>query len=463
MEVMTLYTKKTRTVATLLALIMSLMLLTSCGDKKKEKDKVDVNAPAVTQTDQKEQKDTKTKKEEKDSEDSKDSEESKDKKETKDTAKDNSSKGSDKNQNTIINNGSGSPAVRAPDSSVKQINDPKGVTPDAGLATPTVSSNASDASDLANVDPAQAASSTYDTAISVSKVDSSTVETEEYPYLTNDKFESHIHSVWSQFKTLDKVKIKVGDINEYLNYVCLPLKGSFYEINCNGYQVRYAIDPTNTYAYMDVNWSYYINADQYNSCKSRAASIISGVNSSHSDTLSRIRAVHDYICAHNTYIINVDGAYNCLINGQSDCDGYTAAFQICMETMGIPCRAFATSNHIFNLIQLNNKWYAIDVTWDDQDSCGIVFATYFLLGKGAYSNYPVLNNMLADSNFGCSRVGTIANEAVLRSSFNIPSTATNLKMGGAVSIKGQNFTDSLTYSDGGYNYTIGFTFTNCNS
>ncbi|MCR4746844.1 MAG: hypothetical protein K5836_00050 [Clostridiales bacterium] len=335
--------------------------------------------------------------------------------------------------------------------------------PSSGLGKPSAVSNATSAEDLKDVDPATAAGSSYDTEVKVQTVTTQPVSTAEFPYVAPEQFESHILNCWSNFIVKDKVMIEASRLNQYLNYVSLPVKDSFFATNCNGLSARYGYDPTGKYVYLEVDWNYYINADQYASCKNRAATIVSGVTKSYTNTVDRIRAVHDYICSQTAYTLNVDGAYNCLFNGRCDCDGYTAAFQICMSLLGVPCKAFATDNHIFNLVQLNGSWYAVDATWDDQDSAGIIFARYFLLGRQSYSNYASLSSMLAPASYDCSRIGTVANEAVMRSAFGIPADAKDVQLGGSVNLNGQNYTDSITFIQGNYKYTVGISFSNGNS
>lgn len=303
----------------------------------------------------------------------------------------------------------------------------KAATPkDSGLSNkPSVVENASTAEQIANVAPEQAAQSSYGTEVEVKQVEAPPAPAEEFPLLSSSQFESHIKSVWSNFQVVDKVKIAPSDLNEYLNYVCLPLKNSFFEINCDGYSCKYAYDQSHQYLLVEVNWSYYIDASQYATCKSKAQAIVNS-SASYGSTINRIRAIHDTICKNTTYVENVDGAYNCLVNGRCDCDGYTAAFQLCMDLLGVPCKAYATSNHIFNLVQMSGNWYATDVTWDDQEAYGLTIANYFFTGSAMYSSYPILNSMLASTNYPCSRKATITDEAKLMSALaksGLPSTA----------------------------------------
>lgn len=400
--------------------------LTACGDKDKDEPTLEttaISSESTKATNAKESKEDKTDKADK--KDSKDSKESKDDKSNKKS--DDSGK---KTENTTAKAITPTPAAKSPQgtSSLKPVTGTtKAPTPkDSGLANnPTVVENASTVEQIADVAPEKAAQSSYDTEVEVQQVENKNVEVEEFPLLAASQFESHIKSVWSSFQVSDKVKIAANDLNEYLNYVCLPLKNSFTEINCNGYSCRYSYDQSRQYIFLEVNWSYYINASQYATCKQKAQSIVNST-ASYGSTINRIRAIHDIICKNTVYQENVDGAYNCLVNGRCDCDGYTAAFQLCMDLLGVPCKAYATSNHIFNLVQMSGNWYVTDVTWDDQDAYGLTIANYFFVGKAMYSNYALLNSMLSATDYPCSRKATIVDEAKLMSilvNSGLPSTA----------------------------------------
>lgn len=83
--------------------------------------------------------------------------------------------------------------------------------------------------------------------------------------------------------------------------------------------------------------------------------------------------VHDYLIAHTTYSDdgeNAGNAYGCLINHAAYCEGYSRAFLLLMNQLGI--RAGLTSGtgdnggaHMWNYLELGGNEYWVDVTWDD--------------------------------------------------------------------------------------------------
>jgi len=76
-------------------------------------------------------------------------------------------------------------------------------------------------------------------------------------------------------------------------------------------------------------------------------------------------------------------AYGAFVDHNVVCQGYTLAYKILMQELGIPC-VYALSegmNHIWNVIQLDGEWYHIDLTWDDYvpDIEGFVRHMFFLI------------------------------------------------------------------------------------
>ena len=118
-----------------------------------------------------------------------------------------------------------------------------------------------------------------------------------------------------------------------------------------------------------------------------------------------IKLVHDYLINtidYDTSISkeNIYNIYGALIQKECVCEGYAKAFRYLLDGMDIPCVIVTgiatnsegnTENHAWNYVQLNNEWYAVDVTWDDPVVIGggnILNSRkykYFLIGENEFN------------------------------------------------------------------------------
>lgn len=53
--------------------------------------------------------------------------------------------------------------------------------------------------------------------------------------------------------------------------------------------------------------------------------------------------------------------------GYTVCAGYSKAFEMLMNGAGVDTMAVTSSDHAWNIININDSWYYIDCTWDDTD------------------------------------------------------------------------------------------------
>ena len=93
--------------------------------------------------------------------------------------------------------------------------------------------------------------------------------------------------------------------------------------------------------------------------------------------------VHDFLIDHVEYDKNVDTinldnnnpdtytAYGALVNKVSVCEGYVRAFQMLLNGLGVECVGVIGESqnqmHIWNAVKLDESWYYVDPTWDDQE------------------------------------------------------------------------------------------------
>lgn len=113
--------------------------------------------------------------------------------------------------------------------------------------------------------------------------------------------------------------------------------------------------------------------------------------------LQKTLYLHDYITTHGQYdtVSTVDAgnniderrrdAYGMLIDGIGVCQGYTLAYRLLLDRVGIKSGTVTSDsmNHVWNLIQIDGHWYHVDVTWDDptEDRIGQSQHVYFCLSE----------------------------------------------------------------------------------
>ena len=97
------------------------------------------------------------------------------------------------------------------------------------------------------------------------------------------------------------------------------------------------------------------------------------------DNYQKIKTIHNYLVDTIEYETDLSknhlyDIYGALVQKRCVCEGYSKAFQYLMNEIGIENTIVIgigtnsknqTESHAWNYIQLNDNWYAIDVTWDD--------------------------------------------------------------------------------------------------
>lgn len=108
------------------------------------------------------------------------------------------------------------------------------------------------------------------------------------------------------------------------------------------------------------------------------------------EDIDAIRAAHDYLVLNTSYdtvaaaskaSTSSHSAEGLLLNNLAVCSGYASAFQLLMFFADIDCEYVVTDIHAWNLVQLDDEWYHIDVTWDDPvpDQPGTVVYNHFMM------------------------------------------------------------------------------------
>lgn len=109
------------------------------------------------------------------------------------------------------------------------------------------------------------------------------------------------------------------------------------------------------------------------------------------DDLGQVMAVNDYICRHFQYddtYTNRD-VYSFLTEGKGVCQAYMTTVCTVLQRLGIPVTCFYNDdpsvNHTWNAVQIDGKWYQLDVTWNDTtpDYYGYVDHQFLLMSMTA--------------------------------------------------------------------------------
>ena len=121
----------------------------------------------------------------------------------------------------------------------------------------------------------------------------------------------------------------------------------------------------------------------------------------------KIKIFHDYLAENNTYDevmaetgssnYRSDSAIGALFEGKAICSGYTDALSIFLDKLGLENARVATNEHVWNAVKIDNKWYHIDLTWDDpivSDGSHIILHDYFMI-----STDKILSEDEQDHNF----------------------------------------------------------------
>lgn len=103
------------------------------------------------------------------------------------------------------------------------------------------------------------------------------------------------------------------------------------------------------------------------------------------DNFNKVKQVNDCLVVSLAYDetmqrANTRNLYGGLVERQVVCEGYAKAFKYLMDDLEIPCVLVSgtgtnsngeTEAHLWNYVQLEGNWYAVDVTWNDPVIQGI--------------------------------------------------------------------------------------------
>ncbi|HDX9639256.1 TPA: transglutaminase domain-containing protein [Bacillus mobilis] len=164
---------------------------------------------------------------------------------------------------------------------------------------------------------------------------------------------------------------KIVDADEYVKY--------------NVASTKYSIKglPGNYTFTLQVKYRESKEQTQY--VKSQAKAIIGSIVKPGMDEHEKVKAIHDYVVKHVSYDTSYKAytAYEALANRSAVCQGYTLLTYELLKEAGIQNHIVTgTGNgqaHAWNIVNIENKWYHLDTTFDDPvpDKAGRVTYSYF--------------------------------------------------------------------------------------
>lgn len=140
--------------------------------------------------------------------------------------------------------------------------------------------------------------------------------------------------------------------------------------------------------------TYFETADETEYVNTHTKEILAELGTSQMSDYSKVKAVHDYVCALITYTNDVDNAssvYGAYVRGEGLCNSYALCMYKLLVEAGVPCHWIGGSagtgrdsaGHAWNIVKLGGQWYNLDATWDDADNDKISY-DYFLKGTADF-------------------------------------------------------------------------------
>ena len=95
--------------------------------------------------------------------------------------------------------------------------------------------------------------------------------------------------------------------------------------------------------------------------------------------LEKETIAHDLIAKRITYDDKKwsQSSASVFLTKSSVCAGYSEGLELLLNAVGFECVPVTSETHEWNQVKLDGTWYAVDVTWDDDDDYGTVGRDFF--------------------------------------------------------------------------------------
>ncbi len=207
---------------------------------------------------------------------------------------------------------------------------------------------------------------------------------------TGNEEENYFQSAWDAL-SLDNLELFYIDTNK--------LSLSTKKMTLLAYKSsEYTLEPREEATYYSESFT---NRDQIEDALNKINNIADDIISNASGTVyDKVKYVHDWIVDNISYDTtnngkNKDNIYGTFVDKSVVCEGYAEAFKYLLDKLNIPCilvygtgfdNTGNSEAHAWNYVKMpDNKWYAVDVTWDDPIYVGMPSA--FQLNTRKYENF----------------------------------------------------------------------------
>lgn len=176
-----------------------------------------------------------------------------------------------------------------------------------------------------------------------------------------------------------------------------PYDGDYLRWSWAGYDWHLIAGDGDQYTFR-VNLRYYTTLQQERTLQSRVTALQTELGLGKLSGEAAYAAIYDYITSHVSYDNEglaaiydssqsgkdylIFTAYGAEVNGRAVCQGYAALFYALCKKAGLPVRIVTSTNHAWNIVKLNGKWYNVDATWDSSTASG---REWYLLGSDHFS------------------------------------------------------------------------------
>ncbi len=156
---------------------------------------------------------------------------------------------------------------------------------------------------------------------------------------------------------------------------------------------------TNNFGKINVDVTYAYNEAEINAINKKLDEFIKNNIKDYMQVEDKIRLFHDYVVENAEYdteraelieqhlddsnsLYESHIAYGPLLQGYAICGGYSDAMALFLDRIGVINYKIATDDHIWNLVKINDKWYHLDLTWDDpvlSNGENIIMHNFFMI------------------------------------------------------------------------------------